>query len=219
MSVHYKKDPVFVFILDVILGSIFSPESFPYTKVIKTHNDEHLSFVRILGTVTNKYHSLGSETKKEYTSLTVDDGTGVIQVKGWEDHAKTLDAFNIGDVVDVFAKPRVSKNQEIFLVVDKIFSIDNYSHELYLRAKRVQRYITNGFGLPKIVLSPQESHEDYEKAKITIWELIVSNEDGITFDEILQETGLPKQLVEKVIQELLNNGDIYEPVALKFKKI
>ena len=38
-------------------------------------------------------------------------------------------------------------------------------------------------------------------------------------DFLIESTKLERSTIEEIIHELLNNGDIYEPTALKFKKI
>ena len=219
----YKTDPVFVFIRDIILGKVIEledPVRRHNIKIIETSNKEKLTAVRVLGIITKKYHSIGTKEKKEYTVIAVDDGTGTIQVKAWEEKAKELDLFQIGDVIDIIAKPRVSKDQETYLVIEKAFKIEDYRHEIYLRAKRAQRYIKKSFKIPEITIeADKEEKERLDEAKRLIWELIVQRKEGVTLDEIIKETEYPKKIVETIIQEFLNKGDIYEPIPLKFKKI
>ena len=55
--------------------------------------------------------------------------------------------------------------------------------------------------------------EQYEKF-LEIWK--DADED---LEELIDQTKLAKSTIEAVIHDLLNNGDIYEPSALKFKNI
>ena len=38
-------------------------------------------------------------------------------------------------------------------------------------------------------------------------------------EELIDQTKLPKSTIVLIINDLLNNGDIYEPSALKYKRI
>ncbi len=60
-------------------------------------------------------------------------------------------------------------------------------------------------------------HNQEQKEKI--WVLIADSEEGLELDEIIEKTKLDKATAESIIHDLLNDGDIYEPSALKFKKI
>ena len=52
-----------------------------------------------------------------------------------------------------------------------------------------------------------------------IWDIILNSEDGVDLEDLIDQTKLTKSTIVSVIQNLLNNGDIYEPSALKYKKI
>ena len=87
---------------------------------------------------------------------------------------------------------------------------------MYLRAKKIKRYAKKNYTLPtedQILII----HNQEDKGKI--WDLITDAEDGIELEEIITKSKLEKATVESVIQELIRNGDIYEPTSLKFKKI
>lgn len=215
MSDFVPTPPILTYIVDLIEGKLIKEGEEQYRWALITTNGEKIYKARINGTIINKYFSPGSKEKKTFTTLTVDDGTDTIQLKAWEDQADYLNTFEIGNSVDVMGKPRQS-DEEIYILPDTIIGITDYNKELYLRTKKVKRYAKKNYILPteeQLVII----HNQEDKAKI--WNLINDAEDGIELEEIITKSKLEKATVESVIQELIRNGDIYEPTSLKFKKI
>jgi hypothetical protein len=77
-----------------------------------------VSEVRISGTLVDTYLT----EDENYTSLTVDDGTETIRIKGWRQDVEKLKHFVIGDIVDIVGKVR-EYNEEIYLSPEVIFKI------------------------------------------------------------------------------------------------
>ena len=110
----------------------------------------------------------------------------------------------------------LSLYEEVYILPETIVKIEDPNKELYLRAKKIKRYSKNSLILTKDVqATPEHNQEQKEK----IWILIADSEEGLELDEIIEKTKLDKATVESIIHDLLNDGDIYEPSALKFKKI
>ncbi len=103
--------------------------------------------VRVLGTVINTYSS-EKEGKKPYTSLTLDDGTGVIRVKGWSADAKRLGQFKEGTVLDVIGRVR-SLNDETYITSELEILIIDPIWELVRRLELVKQYKEQGIKPPK----------------------------------------------------------------------
>ncbi|MBU7043188.1 MAG: hypothetical protein HXS47_06310 [Theionarchaea archaeon] len=77
-----------------------------------------VSEVRIVGTLVDTFLT----DDQSYTSLTVDDGTETIRVKGWRQDVERLAQFHPGDLVDIVGKVR-EYNDEIYLspqIISKI---------------------------------------------------------------------------------------------------
>lgn len=77
-----------------------------------------VSEVRIVGTLVDTFLT----DDQSYTSLTVDDGTETIRVKGWRQDVERLAQFRSGDLVDIVGKVR-EYNDEIYLspqIISKI---------------------------------------------------------------------------------------------------
>lgn len=223
MSKFVQGPAILVYISDVTNGRVIKEvikegeERFRY--VLMTANNEKIYRIRATGTLVHKYHSLGSADKKEFTAISIDDGTETIQVKGWEEDAQVLNRYGIGDEVDIIGRPR-SSDDEIFLVPETVINVDSHDRELYMRAKKVKRYLDKGFTIPALKREEpeQEIDEEKEKARDKVWEIIAESNSSVTLDEILEKTKLEKVIVEEIIHDLLNRGDIFEPTALEFRK-
>jgi len=215
MSQYVPTPPILLYITDMINGRVVKEGDEQYRWVLITANGEKIYKIRISGTIVNKYYSQGTEEKKSFVSLTIDDGTDTVRIKAWEETADSLQSIIESDELEVIGRPRLGED-EIYLLPDNVIKIDNFNKELYIRTKKIKRYVKKNLVIPS-----EEKIEEASNAaeKGIVWELIVSSEEGIELDELIDQTKLDKSKIESIIHDLLNNGDIYEPRALKFKKI
>ena len=215
MSQYVPTPPILLYITDMINGRVVKEGDEQYRWVLITANGEKIYKIRISGTIVNKYYSQGTEEKKSFVSLTIDDGTDTVRIKAWEETADSLQSIIESDELEVIGRPRLGED-EIYLLPDNVIKIDNFNKELYIRTKKIKRYVKKNLVIPS-----EEKIEEASNAaeKGIVWELIVSSEEGIELDELIDQTKLDNSNIESIIHDLLNNGDIYEPRALKFKKI
>ncbi len=216
MSQFVPTPPILLYIVDIINGRVAKEGEDKFSRwMLTSANGEKVYKIRITGTIVNKYFSLASEDKKAFASVSIDDGTEVIRVKGWEDNAMILNVLEESDEVEIIGRPRVSED-EIYLFPETVLKNEDYNKELYLRTKKIKRYAKKNF----IISSEQAMEtENFQKEKEIIWDIILNSENGVDLEELIDQTKLAKSTIEAVIHDLLNNGDIYEPSALKFKKI
>jgi len=216
MSQFVPTPPILLYIVDIINGRVAKEGEDKFSRwMLTSANGEKVYKIRITGTVVNKYFSPASEDKKAFASVSIDDGTEVIRVKGWEDDASILNVLEEGDDAEIIGRPRVSED-EIYLFPETVLKNEDYNKELYLRTKKIKRYAKKNF----IISSEQAMEtENFQKEKKIIWDIILNSENGVDLEELIDQTKLAKSTIEAVIHDLLNNGDIYEPSALKFKKI
>ncbi len=215
MSEFVPTPPILTYIFDIVNGRVVKEGDEQYRWVLITANNEKIYKMRISGTIVGKYYSMKTDDKKAFATLTLDDGTETIRVKGWEETAEALNRFFEGGEIEIIGKPRLSEN-EIYVLPEDFLKIEDYNKELYLRTKKIKRYVKKNLVIP--------SEEKVEQAsflveKAMVWEIITNSEEGVELDLLIEETKLEKATIESVIHDLLNNGDIYEPTALKFKKI
>jgi RPA family protein len=217
MSQFVPTPPILLYIVDIINGKVAKEGEDKFSRwMLTSANGEKVYKVRITGTVVNKYFSPASEDKKAFASVSIDDGTEVMRVKGWEDDATILnDVLEESDEAEIIGRPRVSE-EEIYLFPETVLKNEDYNKELYLRTKKIKRYAKKDF-----VISSEQTMEteDFQKEKKIIFDIILNSEDGADLEELIDQTKLAKSTIEAVIHDLLNNGDIYEPSALKYKNI
>ncbi|MHA1622582.1 MAG: OB-fold nucleic acid binding domain-containing protein [Candidatus Heimdallarchaeaceae archaeon] len=221
MSDLIPRSTVSVYITDIVNGKLekeFIGESKEkYRWVLITSNSEKTYNVRINGIIVKTYYSQGEDNKKSFATITIDDGTDTIRIKGWEEDAENLKKFQVGDNIEVFAKPRKS-DDELYLVPEKTILIEDPNQELYLRAKRVKRYNKKQLYLPTEE-EISKTHSVREKELVFSIIADTASEEGIGIEEVVEKTQLDRSKVEDIIQELSKAGDIYEPSPLKFKKL
>lgn len=217
MSDTITKDPIFLYIADIIDGDIDREEGEYGQYFIKTPNNEQIFRVRLTGTIVKKYHSSGGDNKQEYTLLSIDDGTGVIQVKSWGTEALELNEYEMGEEIDLIGKPRKDE-VEIYLIIEQITKITDPMRVLYLRTRKALRYNKKKFTVT-IHIPHEEENNEFMEAKERIFDLIAQSDNGIHLEELLTKSGLERAVVEQAIRELLDTGDIYEPHNLTYKII
>jgi RPA family protein len=217
MSQFVPTPPILLYIVDIINGKVAKEGEDKFSRwMLTSANGEKVYKVRITGTVVNKYFSPASEDKKAFASVSIDDGTEVIRVKGWEDDATILnDVLEESDEAEIIGRPRVSED-EIYLFPETVLKNEDYNKELYLRTKKIKRYAKKDF-----VISSEQTMEteDFQKEKKIIFDIILNSKNGVDLEELIDQAKLAKSKIEAVIHDLLNNGDIYEPSALKYKNI
>ena len=216
MSEFIPTPPILTYIVDIVNGRVVKEGDDQFDPwILITTNSEKIYKVRISGTIVSKYYSAKTDEKKAFTSITVDDGTETIRIKGWEETAEVLNRFFEGEELEIIGRPRLSED-EIYILPDDLMKIEDYNKELYLRTKKIKRYVKKNLIIPS---EEKIEAENFLAEKELVWEIIANSEEGVELALLIEETKLEKATVETIIHELLNNGDIYEPTALKFKKI
>ena len=192
------------------------------------------SRVNLVGTVVDKFLS----DDGSYGSLTVDDGTEAIRVKGFREQAAFVDSVEIGDIVLVVGKvkeyageryvnceivKRVDANYESLrkleiaqLVQQQKKLVESIRKDMRTMSKEE---IKEKYGLDEEILQVlQESEVDYKPQLLEIIESIDKG-DGVEVSKIFEIVSLPENIVEKTLDELISEGYVYEPKPGKIKKI
>ncbi len=226
MSSSYSKESaVFVFLGDVTGAEIIKDKINSYLIKVITSNNEELTRIRVVGTVTQKYFTPAKEGKKAYTMLTLDDGTGTILAKGWQETAELMNSFNIGDQLDVIGRFGLNEDSnELFIIIDNIFQINDVNKEIYLRTVRAKRYLKKGFSvhLPskKTEADSLDKNETRDISEMIdrVLTIIQDSDKEVSVDEIINITKLDEATIVDILQTLYNRGEIYETKANTFKK-
>jgi uncharacterized protein (DUF433 family) len=166
-----------------------------------------------MGIVTEKYTG-----ENNYVGLKIEDGSGVIIVKTWDDR---LDQFQKWDKIEVLGQIQISErdgNIDVFISPDIIQLITDDNWFLVHRLKIVQQL-------------QQGASIEVESAKIGGLEIgIASIEDlkiklrkavknldkgnGVTYDQLVNFfPNVVEVQIDEAITELLESGEFFEPKA------
>ncbi len=175
-------------------------------------NDKKVSRVRIIATVVNKYSNENSGT------LVIDDGTGVINVRAWENEFHLIDKINIGDLIEIIGRVR-KYNEDIYLIPE------------ILKKTTPNWYILRKLELSKIPkiepkeevkeIKPEENKVSLNKnenadVKEKIFNFIKSRPDGASIDELINLVN-DKRAVIDALMSLIDEDLIFEPKAGIYK--
>jgi hypothetical protein len=198
--------------------------------------ERQVSRVNIIASVIDK------EIGDSLGTLTIDDGSGDIQVRAFKEESVKLNDIEIGEIILVIGRPRKYGNR-FFISYEIVKKVDA------LWAKVRQKELGEAFGLkpsPKEennvheekVSSPPPLQENVEvkeetvkvenvegekseflENKKTILDLIrgVDNGDGASIEDVKVNSKLDSEKAENMIQDLIKAGEIYENIAGRVK--
>jgi len=202
---------------DLVNGEYIEQEGWQpnYIKV----GDKQISRVNVIASVIDK------EIGASLGTLTLDDGSGNIQIKAFKEESAELNSLEIGNVVIVIGRPRKYGNQ-FFISYEIVKKLDP------LWAKVRQNEL--GIEPTTIVSNPVEPQlnsvqegtikeekvvdDNYDnKRKILGSIRTIDNGEGAEIEGVIVNSGLDKKEAEEIVQELIKAGEIYENVAGKVK--
>ena len=202
-----------------------------------------LSRVRILATVVDKFISEGGK----FASITIDDGTETIRVKVFN-AVLMFERIDVGSEIDVIARVKEYQG-EIYLAPEIITPVEDKNmqllRELELRLQEsefdkrrkiilenqkqtsdlteLERLMRERYGIHpeevEAVLQTQE--EPVSDKKDEILKLIEKYDEGAGCDyaELIKISGLPEDIIDTAVNELLSEGTCFEPRPGKIKKL
>lgn len=181
-----------VLISDLINGNYIIQEGWipNYIQV----KDKQISRINLMAAVIDK------QSSESLITLTLDDGSGNIQAKTFNEDIKKLQDINIGDFILIIGRPR-KYNEQLFIAVE----IAKKINPAWGKVRKIE--------LPqektplKIVEEPVE--EDIKGEIYTIIKKIDSG-NGAEISEVLKMSNLDEQKGEELINDLLKQGEIYE---------
>ncbi len=204
---------------------------------------QKVSRASIVATVIDKFES----DDGKYSSVTVDDGTDVINVRAFGEDVAIFEGKEIGDLVLVIGKVK-EYNGELYLNGEVIRKVEPNFEMLrklevldeLLEAKKIVKEITElkekltgeelannvsqRYGMDKECLSIVLDNLKVKKEvdyRPKILELISSLDegDGVEMSKLLGLSDLPENIIEKAMNNLLSSGSVYEPYPGKFKVV
>ncbi len=203
---------------------------------------QRVTRARVMGTVVDKF----VREDQSYATLRLDDGSETISIRAWREGVPELDLFDVGSVIDVMGKVR-EFDGEVYLVPELILRVEDPNWELVreLEITDTRREALEAgvrpretpattmepnrlrAGLPQpsqtagTILEEEESPlpdvPDDVKKRIALALEKLDRGNGATPADISVELNLPNAQVEDALRVLLIGGDIFEPVAGRFK--
>ncbi len=164
-------------------------------------NDMNVSRVNIIATVVYK-----SDQESNYRSAIIDDGTGKILLRSFE-NADIFSKIDVGDPVIAIGKIREFNNEK-YIIPEILKKMNNFEW-VNVRKKELE---DNKINADKDIKNDNESPVEEISTNINeeIYSLIkkLDNGDGVAIDDVIKNS--KNNDVGEIINNLLGNGDIFE---------
>jgi len=218
-----------VYVRDINDGKFIKTEQRWEPNYIITPLNEKISRVRVMATVVSRFVS----EDQKYASLTLDDASDTITVRAFRDDIELLRDMKPGDIVDVVGKIK-EYNEEKYIAPESIVKIEDPNWELVRKLELLLK--ESGLGGIKVVAETKAKAAEQpastpaeevveetvsEDPKLVILNLIekMDEGEGVKYVTLLSESGLEEEKLESVLNELMGDGEVYEPKIGRFKRV
>ena len=187
---------------DILNGSFSKDElSAGYIKL----NGVNVSRVNVIANIVYK-----SGDEQNYNSALIDDGTGKILLRTFE-NTNLFSKADIGNIVLVIGKVR-EYNNERYILPEIVRKLEKFE---WMSLRKIE--------LKDTIIEPvkEPANEVVEEAAKTIGEEVyiiikkLDDGDGAAIEDVMKESNNPD--AEKIISRLLENGDVFEIKPGKLK--
>lgn len=228
-----------VWISDLIINSYIKQEGKWESNYVLL-KDTPISRVNIIATVISKFKSEDGS----YIAVVVDDGTAGIRVKAWREDTATLEMIEVGNVVNLVGKVR-EFNEERYILPEIIKVLTNPNWELLRKLELLKRFGKPTFvkeekrevkvfkemsaSGPELLESPtekifeeevfEESVEENPRQKILSTLIKLDQPGGVETEVVIQESRVEESLAETILEDLVKEGQVFQPLPGKVKII
>lgn len=189
--------------------------------------------VRIMGTVVQKFIA----EDNGYGFFILDDGTETIRVRSFKDSVDLIKTVEIGDMIDVFGRVR-KYEEEIYVIPEILRKVEEPNFyilrklELKKQDKKIIKAEAPKPAEAKHAEQPDEIVEELidtgavkphageavnPRRKVVDCIAGFDKGEGVEVDKLMKGCGLSEEIVERVLTDLMNEGEIFEPRAGKVK--
>lgn len=166
-------------------------------------SEKNVSRVNLVVGVVSTYENPGGTMR----SVEVDDGSGSISLRTWGDDMKLLGDLNVGDIVLVIGKSK-KNNGQIFVTPEIIKKVDgNWAKLRKLELEKI-------YGKREQIESVVSSSGDVEKPAESSGQKVLNileKSGEIRFEDLLEKSGVAEEELRELINDLLKEGEIFEP--------
>ena len=219
--------------IKIKVGNITKGDYNEETRVLTLPNQKKVSKVRIMGDVVSKqiYERVEKITendkpKKAWGYVTVDDCTGLIRVKAWEEDLEIINDIEIGMLVEVLGRFQFYNN-ELAILPDYVKHIEDPNKELLREIELIyeelkfEKKTKHRDSINKEVTPEENLESTNEKTKedITIVRQILNclveldtspDKKGVKYQKIVEYCkGSNEKQIKKTLTILLERGEIY----------
>ncbi len=209
---------------------------------VVTDMGQRISRARVLATVVDKFMP---ETKS-FASITLDDATDTVRAKVFGS-VSIFDMLEKGDIVDVIGKVKEYQD-EVFLMPETVVKhadpniiilrelelrkYDRKWNEKIEKISEMQKEVSDVMELKRLMKERYNIEEDVvesilsidkkeivHKEKEEILKLIESSEQGCDYSELIEKSGFTEEVIDKAVQDLLEEGVCFEPKAGRIRKL
>lgn len=199
---------------DVINGKYVKEEGWQPNYII-TNDGKKISRINLIASVVLK----PANENLNYQNIVLDDGSGKISVRSFEENEYTKD-INVGDVVLLIGRPREYGNEK-YIVPEIIKKVENplWIKVRNLELKKGKTIAKNTINDNEEPILKEEPIEVIENGKPSnkICELIkiIDTGEGADIEEVISKSKFDE--AEKIIRNLLEEGEIFEVKPGKLK--
>jgi len=172
---------------------IIEGEKFLYLEL----DGKNVTRVNVVGNIIEKYDSTG---EKNYSFLTIDDGSGQIKLKAFSDDVEKLKDLSQGDTILVIGVLR------------------NFNNETYISPEIVRKQNPKYLLIRKLEVEKQRSANPIQTTqkivavKDRILGAIKNSENGIELDQLIVNLrDLSPEIIKQETQKFIEEGIIFEP--------
>lgn len=165
---------------------------------------DQVSRVNIIASVVN------ISSFNESSTIDLDDGSGVISVRTWKEDVRMLDEIEIGDLVLVIGRCK-EFNDQIYLTPEIVRKINNASWAKIRKLELIGKY-----GEPEknekasSIIVSEIPVDPIKTDRQRVLNLIGSRHE-ISYDDLIRDSGLDDEQIDKIIKELIKEGEVYQP--------
>ncbi len=207
-----RKTATKVRIKDLVEGEFIKTEGNMEPNYVVTSLSEMVSRVRVMGVVVSKFIS----EDDKYVIVTVDDSSEITSARSFID-TDILKGIEVGETIDVVGKVKEYQEQ-IYILPEVVYIIEDPNWELVRRLELVIKDKTLG-KKPSSKAVEDKVEVEGEALRDRVLEVIKTGDEGegVKYVTVVKETGIKEEDLDKIINDLLVEGEIYEPKIGRFK--
>lgn len=166
-------------------------------------NDVKVSRVNLVASIVSVYENQDKTMK----SVEVDDGSGSVSLKAWGDDINLLTNLNIGDTCLIVGRPR-NNNDQLFVTPEIIKKID--STWVKLRKLELEKLHGKRDKVKNEAQNTEAVEKPVESSRQKVLNILEKSGE-ITFQDLTSKSGVNEEELRKIIDELLKEGEVFEP--------